>query len=127
LKEWSTISHQAPPADAGGYRAKIVPKPRRTIFLKSGAALPVTAWNWLIASKPSFTSFYELFASLGRMPGQGHARRDLTKRRVRFFPLYSFVIVYQPDVKPIRIIRIIRIMAVLRGRRKVRRILRERI
>ena len=64
--------------------------------------------------------FYELFASLGRMPGQGHVRADLTKRPVRFLPMYSFLIVYQPDVKPIRI------MAVLRGRRNVRRILRER-
>jgi plasmid stabilization system protein ParE len=24
--------------------------------------------------------FYDLFASLGRMPGQGHARKDLTAR-----------------------------------------------
>jgi hypothetical protein len=38
-----------------------------------------------------------------------------------FFPLYSFLVVYQPDVKPIRI------MAVLRGRRNIRRILEERI
>jgi antitoxin ParD1/3/4 len=64
--------------------------------------------------------FYELFASLGRMPRQGHARIDLTKRPVLFFPLYSFLIVYRPDVKPIRI------MAVLRGSRNVKRILRER-
>jgi antitoxin ParD1/3/4 len=64
--------------------------------------------------------FYELFASLGRMPRQGHARIDLTKRPVLFFPLYSFLIVYRPDVKPIRI------MAVLRGSRNVKRIRRER-
>jgi len=65
--------------------------------------------------------FSELFASLGRMPGQGHTRKDLTKRPVLFIPLYSFLIVYQPDVKPIRI------MAVLRGRRNVKRILRKRL
>jgi antitoxin ParD1/3/4 len=64
---------------------------------------------------------YALFASLGRMPGQGHTRKDLTKRPVLFFPLYSFLIVYQPDAKPIRI------MAVLRGRRNIKRILRERL
>jgi len=34
---------------------------------------------------------------------------DLTNRPVLFFPMYSFLIVYRPDVKPIRI------MAVLRG------------
>jgi plasmid stabilization system protein ParE len=59
--------------------------------------------------------FYELFASLGRMPRQGHTRIDLTRRPVLFFLLYSFLIVYRPDVKPIRI------MAVLRGRRNVKR------
>ena len=66
------------------------------------------------------SEFYELFASLGRMPRQGHSRKDLTKRPVLFFPLYSFLVMYQPDVKPIRV------MAVLRGRRNVRRILQER-
>jgi plasmid stabilization system protein ParE len=65
--------------------------------------------------------FYDLFASLGRMPGIGHTRKDLTRRPVLFFPLYSFLVVYQPDVRPIRI------MAVLRGRRNVKRILRERL
>jgi antitoxin ParD1/3/4 len=61
--------------------------------------------------------FHDLFTSLGRMPGQGHTRKDLTSRPVLFFPLYSFMVVYQPDVTPIRI------MAVLRGKRDVKRIL----
>jgi len=65
--------------------------------------------------------FYDLFASLGRLPSLGHARKDLTRRPVLFFPLYSFLVVYQPDVKPIRI------MAVLRGKRDLKRILRERL
>jgi plasmid stabilization system protein ParE len=64
--------------------------------------------------------FHELFASLGKMPRQGHSRKDLTKRPVLFFPLYSFLVVYQPQAKPIRI------MAVLRGSRNVKRILKER-
>jgi antitoxin ParD1/3/4/toxin ParE1/3/4 len=64
--------------------------------------------------------FHELFATLGRMPRLGHTRADLTNRPVLFFGLYSFLVVYDPDSKPIRI------MAVLRGRRNVKRILRER-
>jgi antitoxin ParD1/3/4/toxin ParE1/3/4 len=64
--------------------------------------------------------FHDLFASLGRMPGQGHRREDLTKRPALFFGLYSFLVVYHPDVQPIRI------MAVLRGKRNVKRILRQR-
>ena len=65
--------------------------------------------------------FHELFASLGKMPHQGHTRKDLTSHPVLFIPLYSFLIVYQPDVKPVRI------MAVLRGKRNIRRVLRGRL
>lgn len=54
------------------------------------------------------------------MPGQGHTRKDLTRRPVLFFPLYSFLVVYQKDMQPIRI------MAVLRGKRDFKRILKER-
>lgn len=61
--------------------------------------------------------FYDLFESLGRMPGQGHTRYELTSRPVLFFPLYSFLVVYQPDVRPIRI------MAVLRGKRDLKDVL----
>jgi plasmid stabilization system protein ParE len=66
------------------------------------------------------SEFRDLFASLGRMPRQGHTRKDLTHRPVLFFPLYSFLVVYQPDMKPVRI------MAVLRGRRNVARVLKDR-
>jgi len=65
--------------------------------------------------------FHDLFAALGRMSGQGHTRKDLTNRPVLFFPLYSFLVVYEPDVHPIRI------MAVLRGRRDVKHILKQRL
>lgn len=64
--------------------------------------------------------FHTLFTSLARMPGQGHIRRDLTQRPVLFFPLYSFLIVYQPDIVPLRI------MAIIRGKRDVRRLLKDR-
>ena len=65
--------------------------------------------------------FYHLFESLGRMPHQGHTRKDLTRRLVLFFPLHSFLVAYQPDVNPIRI------MAVLRGKRHVKQILKDRL
>jgi len=65
--------------------------------------------------------FYALFDCLATMPGQGHTRRDLTSRPVLFFPLYSFLVVYQPDMRPVRI------LAVLRGRRDVRRVLKGRL
>lgn len=44
--------------------------------------------------------FRALFAPLVRMPRQGHVRHDLTSKPVLFFPLYSFLIVYQPRTRP---------------------------
>ena len=79
--------------------------------------MPRIALIWQIASTGNN---HELFASLGRMPSQGHTRKDLTNKPVLFFPMYSFLVVYQPDMRPIRIV------AVLRGRRNVKRILKER-
>ena len=54
------------------------------------------------------------------MLGQGHRWEDLINKSVLFFPLYSYPIVYQPDVDPLRI------MAVLRGDRDVKRVLKKR-
>jgi antitoxin ParD1/3/4 len=67
------------------------------------------------------SEFFETFDALARMPGQGHSRKDLTRRPVLFFPLYSYLIVYQPEIDPIRI------MAVVHGRRNVKRVLKKRI
>lgn len=66
------------------------------------------------------TEFYETFAALARMPEQGHWRTDLTNRPVRFFPLYSYLIIYQPETDPIRI------MAVVNGNRNLKQLLTER-
>ena len=46
-----------------------------------------------------------------------HSRKDLTKIPVLFFPMYSYLVVYEPEANPIRI------MAVLRGKRNVKRII----
>ena len=51
----------------------------------------------------------------------GHARKDLTGRPLLFFPLYSYLVVFEPNVSPIRI------MAVLRGKRNVKRIIKHRL
>jgi plasmid stabilization system protein ParE len=66
------------------------------------------------------SEFYETFGALARMPGQGHKREDLTNKSMLFFPLYSYLIVDQPTVDPIRI------LTVVHGRRNVKRVLEER-
>src|SRR5712692_5355924 len=54
---------------------------------------------------------------LGTRPSAGHVREDLTARAVKFWPVYSYLIVYEPQSKPIRIIR------VLHGMRNIEEIL----
>jgi antitoxin ParD1/3/4/toxin ParE1/3/4 len=44
---------------------------------------------------------------LGKEPGAGHLREDLTRRPVKFWPVYSYLIVYDPKTKPIQILRIL--------------------
>ena len=57
------------------------------------------------------------FALLADFPSSGHYRRDLTSEEVRFFPVYSYLIVYRPTPQPLQII------AVLDGRRDLAKIL----
>jgi toxin ParE1/3/4 len=61
------------------------------------------------------------FALLARTPNGGHVRGDLTNERVRFFPVYSYLIVYRPETKPLQIV------SILHGRQDVERILKERL
>jgi antitoxin ParD1/3/4/toxin ParE1/3/4 len=44
---------------------------------------------------------------LVEFPQQGHTRSDLTSRPYRFWPVFSYLIVYQPDPPPMRVIRIV--------------------
>ena len=47
----------------------------------------------------------------------GHVREDLTSREVKFWPVYAYLIIYDPETKPVQIIR------VLHGMRDVQEIL----
>jgi len=44
---------------------------------------------------------------LANFPGAGHRRRDLTSAGVRFFPAYSYLIVYRPETKQLEIVSIL--------------------
>jgi plasmid stabilization system protein ParE len=44
---------------------------------------------------------------LAKIPGIGHWREELTDRRHRFFLVYSYLIVYRHETKPLEIIRIL--------------------
>lgn len=57
---------------------------------------------------------------LSENPGTGHWRKDLTACRVKFFSVYSYLIVYRPETKPLQIV------SILHGHRDVEKILRNR-
>jgi len=67
------------------------------------------------------TAIREKFAFLAQTPGAGHRRRDLTEADVKFFPVYSYLIVYRPETTPLQI------ASILHGRRDVELILKGRL
>lgn len=59
----------------------------------------------------------EAFRHLAEMPGTGHTRTELTARPVKFWSVYSYLIVYDPASSPLTVI------AVLHGARDVENVL----
>jgi plasmid stabilization system protein ParE len=62
-------------------------------------------------------AIYEAIERLAQMPGIGHTREDLTDRAVKFWSVYSYLLVYDPASQPLTII------AILHSARDVRRLL----
>ncbi|HEV7550770.1 MAG TPA: type II toxin-antitoxin system RelE/ParE family toxin [Candidatus Angelobacter sp.] len=44
---------------------------------------------------------------LAKNPGKGHLREDLADGRHRFFLVYSYLIVYRAETKPMQVIRVL--------------------
>jgi plasmid stabilization system protein ParE len=63
----------------------------------------------------------EKIVYLAETPGGGHWRRDLTDEPVKFFSIYSYLIVYRPETKPLQVV------AILHGRRDVEQLLKSRL
>jgi plasmid stabilization system protein ParE len=58
---------------------------------------------------------------LARNPEAGHRRKDLMDTDVKFFPVYSYLIVYRPMTKPLQI------ASILHGRRDLLQLLKDRL
>lgn len=56
---------------------------------------------------------------LARTPGMGHCREDLSDEPLRFWQVYSYLIIYRPETRPLEVLR------VLRASRDVRSLLAE--
>jgi antitoxin ParD1/3/4/toxin ParE1/3/4 len=47
------------------------------------------------------------FQKIAEMPGIGHTKAEVNDPRYRFWRVYSYLIVYRADTKPVQIIRIV--------------------
>ncbi len=72
------------------------------------------------APRTVFHAFIDAFERLGGSPQIGHAREDLTDRPLKFWGVYSYLVVYDHQASPLQIV------AVLHGARDVASLMRER-
>lgn len=49
----------------------------------------------------------EAVSLLARHPELGHLRPDLTSKPVRFWAVYSYLVVYDPNTRPLEVVRIL--------------------
>ena len=61
----------------------------------------------LNAADKVLNSLHDAFVKLARYPMLGHVREDLADSEHRFFPVYSYLIIYLAAAKPIQIIRVL--------------------
>ena len=101
---------------------------RRRYVLAPDAALDlVKIWRYIKKdSSPKIADRVEAvirdqIVSLAERSGIGHWRKDLTDESVKFFPVYSYLIVYRPDTKPLHVV------AILQGRQDVQQVLKNRL
>jgi plasmid stabilization system protein ParE len=69
------------------------------------------------AAKRVVKSLQEAMDKLARVPGMGHVREDLAPVSLRFWPVFSYLIIYRSEARPIQVLRI------LHGARDVQSIL----
>jgi plasmid stabilization system protein ParE len=64
---------------------------------------------------------FDAFEALGRTPGMGHTREDLTSYPVRFWPVGAYLVIYRAERQPVEIV------AVTQGSRDIPVFLRRRM
>ena len=49
----------------------------------------------------------EKIVFLAENPGAGHWHKTLTQDAVKFFPVYSYLVIYRPETKPLQVVAIL--------------------
>jgi plasmid stabilization system protein ParE len=100
---------------------------RRYILAPQAARDLVDIWRYLKEESSKETAdrvesvIRSKFVYLADFSSGGHWRRDLTSAEVRFLSVYSYLIVYRPETKPLQIV------AILHSRRDVATLLAKRL
>jgi plasmid stabilization system protein ParE len=82
--------------------------------LSAGAALDLDdIWEYIAADNIDAADrwigkLFDAFEALGRTPGMGHKREDLTAYPVLFWPIGSYLVIYRAERLPIEIVAITR-------------------
>jgi plasmid stabilization system protein ParE len=69
-------------------------------------------WDYLAndsieAADRVLTALEKALRGLSKNPGKGHRREDLADSQHRFFLVYSYLIVYRAETKPLQVIRVL--------------------
>lgn len=85
---------------------------RRFILARSAASDVRQIYEYVFEQSPSaakrlLRKLRGSFAELGRMPGMGHVREDLTEEDLRFWSVGAYLVIYQPHSTPIEIIHVV--------------------
>ena len=100
---------------------------RRYVLAPEAARDLVQIWRYI--SKQSSVEMADRVESVLRdrfvflvgAPEAGHWRKNLTDEGVKFFPVYSYLIVYRPKTTPLQIV------SILHSHRNVQEILKDRL
>ena len=95
--------------------------------LSADAALDLEdIWEYIAADNVDAADrwtgkLFDAFEALGRTPGMGHKREDLTAYPVLFWPVGAYLVIYRAERLPVEIV------AVTRGSRDIPVFLRQRM
>ncbi|HZS26919.1 MAG TPA: type II toxin-antitoxin system RelE/ParE family toxin [Candidatus Angelobacter sp.] len=98
----------------------------RYVLAPEAAADLVQIWRYIKKNSSILTADHvesvilDKIVFLAANPGAGHWRKDLTDQTVRFFSVYSYLIVYRPDTQPLQVV------SILHGRRNLEKVLKNR-
>lgn len=83
----------------------------RFVFTKEAEIQLLEILDYLAGSESAAVrvrdAIYDALGKLAERPGIGHTRQDLTERPVKFWSVYSYLVVYDPTSRPLTIVAVL--------------------